>query len=191
MKLCIGCGKQPVEGHIHIDEQHGKGVDVVRQFDHPTQPVRLPYSDNSVESIVFGYKYPLIKNIFPLMEELYRVAKPDAPLIIGTDYGAAVEHPGVQRLSYPGSFLFYGQPIYERFGTDYKADWKLVETVIHVHPVVAERLKESNIELDFALRHLNATAYNINVALLAQKPARQQLHSLLEPIQPILKVIAS
>lgn len=146
IKLNLGCGKNILpasDGWVNIDHVGGPGVDLVALLDnaiihfHPgpgfplTGPVvpkeGLPYENNSVDEFLMSHVLEHIKSPLTLMQELYRIAKPDAELLVRVPYGSsndAYEDPTHVRQYFTGSFGYFSQPLYWRADYGYRGDWQ-------------------------------------------------------------------
>lgn len=76
LKLNIGSGSRPKNGYINVDILPLPGVDVVCDLDGG----KLPFKDNSVIEICGDHVLEHVKNLVPLMQELYRICAPDAKM---------------------------------------------------------------------------------------------------------------
>lgn len=131
MKLHIGCGRTILDGWTNLDCVALPGVDVVADLETcATTP--LPFPDDSVDEIFGSHVVEHVRNILPLMQELWRVAKPGATMTLRVPHGAsddAWEDPTHVRAFFPQSFGYYSQPYYWRADYGYRGDWQ-PETII-------------------------------------------------------------
>lgn len=179
-RLNIGCGRDIKPGYINLDRVSGPGVDVVTELEalavHP-----LPFEDNSIDQFVMSHVIEHIENVLPMMEELYRVAKPDAEMVIRCPHGAsddADEDPTHVRRMFHGSFLAFAQPYYWRADYGYRGDWS-TENVQMIVP--RKSAKSSNSKLIFEkIRHRRNMVVEMVATLHAVKPARAQDYSLMK-----------
>jgi SAM-dependent methyltransferase len=169
MKLHLGCGRTILSGWTNLDCVALPGVDVVADLEAcATTP--LPFADDSVDEIFGSHVIEHIRNILPLMQELWRVAKPGATMIVRVPHGAsddAWEDPTHVRAFFPQSFGYYSQPYYWRADYGYRGDWQPEKIVFYparqlpLDELVAATPTQRNI-----IREMVAT-------LTAVKPARE------------------
>jgi predicted SAM-dependent methyltransferase len=77
LKLDMGCGKYKKNGFYGIDQFEGENVDEVVDVDEG-----LPFKDNSVLEIYTAHVLEHVKNFEFVVEEMHRVCKPGAKIII-------------------------------------------------------------------------------------------------------------
>lgn len=143
MKLNIGCGRNVIEGWMNVDIVPLPGVDVVYDLERPKLE-RLPLNDDSVEEFLLSHVIEHVRNSLGLMEELHRVAKPDARMVIRVPHGAsddAHEDPTHVRCYFPGSFGYFSQPYYWRADYGYRGDWITDLVKLHLAPSLAPVFK--------------------------------------------------
>jgi len=80
--LDIGCGKKKTEGAVGIDRVALPGVDVI----HDLNSFPYPFADNLFDEIYATHIIEHLDSITKVMEELHRIAKPDAKVIIITPH---------------------------------------------------------------------------------------------------------
>lgn len=141
LKLNLGCGKNILEGWVNIDSADLPGVDWVANLEppfyyrHTSGPPlealigrsQLPFGDGSVSEFLMSHVLEHITHTLDLMQELYRIAEPDAEMLIRVPYGAsndAHEDPTHVRQYFTGSFAYFSQPIYWRADYGYRGDWQ-------------------------------------------------------------------
>ncbi|HWR27651.1 MAG TPA: methyltransferase domain-containing protein [Candidatus Thermoplasmatota archaeon] len=76
VKLHLGCGRDIKEGFVNIDHFKGEGVDVVCNLGHE----KLPFDDNTID-VVYANSFIEHLDCYEtdfLLDELYRVCKPEA-----------------------------------------------------------------------------------------------------------------
>lgn len=82
MKLNLGCGKDIKEGCINADLAGLDGVDVVVDLD----KYPWPWGDNTFDVIYCNRIIGYLGNYIKAMEEIWRIAKPDAKVYIKESY---------------------------------------------------------------------------------------------------------
>lgn len=116
MKLNVGCGRNTLEGWLNLDSQALPGVDIIADLD-ACDSVPLPLAYDSVEEFLLSHVLEHIPNVLPMMQELHRVARHDARMVIRVPHGAsddAFEDPTHVRQLFHGSFGYFSQPYYWR-----------------------------------------------------------------------------
>ncbi|MDL2336324.1 MAG: methyltransferase domain-containing protein [Pseudomonadota bacterium] len=130
---------------------------------------RLPLANSSIDGIHLNHVLEGVRDARPLLDELYRAAKPEAKLVVRVAHGArgdAWQDPAQQRAWTEGSFAHFSQPV-QPPGTVYRADWQL-ESVRLVMPAESERtIGQTPHECDGVREMI--------VILKAIKPGRAQL----------------
>lgn len=126
-RLNIGCGRNILAGWINIDSAILPGVDVVADLE---QCVRqpLPFPDSSCDEFLLSHVLEHVRNALGLMQELHRIAKPDAKIVIRTPHGSsddAWDDPTHVRPYFPNSFNYFSQLAYWRADYGYRGDWEL------------------------------------------------------------------
>lgn len=183
--LNLGCGRRPVKDFINIDCMPLEGVDVVADLD-DCKNTPLPFEDNTVDGFCASHLIEHLKNPLPFMEELYRVAKPNAEALFNLPYGSsddAFEDPTHVRQYFLFSFSYFSQPTYWRADYGYKGDW-LVKRIT----LVVDKNKYQGKSFDEMLYMVDTHRNVVNemiVELTAIKPARQPLRELQE--SPVIK----
>ena len=172
LKLNIGCGRNILEGWENIDSARLPGVDVVADLDRcADQP--LPYADNSVDEFLLSHVIEHIRHPLPLMQELYRIARPGARLVIRVPHGAsddAHEDPTHLRPYFQGSFAYFSQLAYWRADYGYRGDWELRKLTLFVDP--AEHSGCSQEEILDRMRRMRNVVREMMAEMEAIKPLR-------------------
>ena len=91
-----------------------------------TQP--LPFEESSVDEILLSHVIEHIFDPLSLMQEVYRIAKPDSYCTIRVPHGAndeAWEDQTHKRVYFPGSFGYFSQPYYWKADYGYRGDWQV------------------------------------------------------------------
>ena len=181
-KLNLGCGRDIMEGWTNLDINPSVGADVIFDLERCGEQGtfgRLPFKGNQFDRILCSHTLEHLRNILPLMEELWRVSKPNAEFIIRVPYAlhnSAFDDPTHVRFFTPESFIYFAQPAYKRTDYGYRGDWQAQEIMLVLSPLMREKLYnqgfETNEGLDFAIKHLHNTADEIVAMLKCIKPAR-------------------
>lgn len=116
--LDIGCGEHKQPGTIGLDKRSVRGVDVVCDFERG-----LPFVDNSVSGAYSIHSIEHMHHVITFMEELYRVCKPGAKVLIRTPYYAsrkAFVDPTHVRFMTEESFDYFAYPNYYGLKTNFR-----------------------------------------------------------------------
>jgi len=79
MKLDIGCGNRKKENHIGIDKIEFECVDFILDI----EKEYLPFAPESIDDIYCNHVLEHTSDVIHVMNEFYRVLKPDGELYIG------------------------------------------------------------------------------------------------------------
>ncbi|MBN1887080.1 MAG: methyltransferase domain-containing protein [Thermoflexales bacterium] len=148
--LDLGCGTAKVEGAIGIDIVPLAGVDVIANV------AEYPYafSDNSFEVIYLNDIIEHLPDTIATMEEIYRIARPNAQIYIRTanwNHRYAVMDPTHVKLFTENSFDFFGKRTGRSYYTHARFDVVQVE---HVYDPVARRYLRSRRLMKFVSNYL-------------------------------------
>jgi hypothetical protein len=125
-RLNVGCGRNILPGWINVDSAPLPGVDLVCDLETLRHaPLALP--DQSVAVFLLSHVIEHIRDSLGLMQELWRLALPDAQAVIRVPHGAsddAWEDPTHVRPYFPSSFVYFSQPAYWRADYGYRGDWQ-------------------------------------------------------------------
>lgn len=127
MKLNVGCGRNTLAGWVNLDRQKLPGVDVVADLDYIAEGSELPLFSNSVGEFLLSHVIEHIAEPLALMQELWRIAEPNAVMHIRVPYGSsndAYEDPTHVRQYFTQSFAYFAQPTYWRADYGYRGDWQ-------------------------------------------------------------------
>ena len=83
-KLHLGCGKDIKPGYINVDCVLFEGVDLALDLNQ----LPYPFKDDEFDVIELHHVLEHLHNEIQVLEELYRIAKPDGKVIISVPYGA-------------------------------------------------------------------------------------------------------
>jgi len=86
IKIDLGAGRVRRDGYIGVDRLRSDGVDVVADAEK-----RLPFRDNTVDEVFSRHLFEHVRNLIPLFEEVHRVCKPGARVIINVPYYTSVK----------------------------------------------------------------------------------------------------
>ena len=182
--LNIGCGPRPMPGATNLDSFPHPGVDEVFNLE-TCGFTPLPFDDNSFDEIHASHIFEHITHILPLVQELYRVARPGAQLIISCPHGQgdlAWADPTHVRAIVPLSFFYFGQPYYQNFDYGYTGDWK-VQAVEYVVPKeIIAHWTGKGLNPDYEIAHAVNIVQELHACLIAEKPARERRLELQEPL---------
>lgn len=185
-KLHLGCGRNILNGWINLDCVDASGVDVVCDLD-SCRNNPLPFQDNYIEEFYASHLIEHIKNPLPLMEELYRIAKPGAKAVFKCPYGSsdeAYEDPTHVRQYFLSSFGYFSQPFYWRADYGYRGDWNTEKITLLVDKERYEGKKAEEIMKD--INSYRNVVREMIVELKAIKPIRNQYKEL--QIQPKIEI---
>lgn len=177
-RLHFGCGRNILEGWLNLDAQALPGVDLVADLDN-CSATPLPLPDNAIEEFLGAHVLEHLRHPLPLMQELHRVARPGARMVLRTPYGSsddADEDPTHVRRYFLNSFYYFAQPYYFRADYGYRGDWQPEHVRLKVARERHEgRTPEAILEAVHTLRNM---VQEIEVELVAVKPARAPLAEL-------------
>ena len=124
LSLNVGCGRTVLNGWVNLDVSPLPGVDLVCDLETLRQtPIPLP--DNSVEKFLLSHVIEHVRDALGLMQELWRLAAPDATCVIRTPHGASDDSWEDQthvRPYFTNSFGYFSQPFYWRADYGYLGD---------------------------------------------------------------------
>jgi len=104
-KLNLGCGKEILEGYVNLDLIKLEGVDVVHDLD----KFPYPFPDNHYDIVRAKSVLEHLESIQEVIEELWRISKPEAVINIWTPHFASL-----------GAFV---DPTHKQFFTYYTFDY--------------------------------------------------------------------
>lgn len=172
IRLHLGCGRTILPGWVNLDSFPLEGVDVVADLD-KCESSPLPFEADSVDEIRASHLLEHIARPLPLMQELWRIAKPGCKAVFQTPYGSsddAYEDPTHVRQYFLGSYGYFSQPYYWRADYGYRGDWQPEQLSLEIE---AQRIGERTPE---AIRRVIMSERNVvremTAELVAIKPAR-------------------
>jgi len=108
LRLNLGCGRKKLDGYINIDKNEHLQPDIVRNIEKG-----LPFTDNSVDEVYISHTLEHIKDLIFVMDEIWRVCKPDVLVKIIVPYGLSVS--GVRD---PTHIRFFVEDSFDYFDRD-------------------------------------------------------------------------
>jgi hypothetical protein len=172
LQLNLGCGRSPLPGWVNVDLSPLPGIDVVADLD-ACRTTPLPFADNSVSKMQMSHVLEHIHDTLALMQELHRIAEPNALFTIRCPYGSsddADEDPTHCQRFFMNSFAYFAQPTYWRADYGYRGDWSADNITL-----VLPRAENANLSADAVLqrvRQLRNVVLEMIVVLRAVKPIR-------------------
>jgi SAM-dependent methyltransferase len=176
--LNIGCGTHKMPDACNLDISEAVNPDVCFDLENCAS-VPLPFSDNTFNAIHASHTLEHIRNILPLMQELYRVAKPGALLVGRVPYGShdcAFEDPTHVRQFMLESPSYFSQAAYSKADYGYRGDWA-VDKMFVCFPQEVFRQAGDMKNLKEMFYRLRNTATELIFECRAVKPLRQPLEA--------------
>lgn len=163
-------------GWINLDCMAHPGVEVVHDLNSDSD---IPLGENTVDEFLIAHVLEHIPNTLKVMEKLYKIAKPNAKIVIACPYAfsdASIEDQTHVRFFVENSCCFFSQPVYCNNDYGYRGDWQIDRVVISV---LKKDVGNQNIaEIKQRIKRERNIAQNITYFGRAIKPMRQQLASL-------------
>ena len=172
--LHLGAGPEILPGYINIGDNADPAIAFDIRFDLDNcarEPLPLPA--DTVDGIYACHFLQRINDPLALMQELHRVAKPNAKFILRVPHGAsdnAYENSASRRPYFSGSFSCFAQPARSRAECGYKGDWD-IESIKFVLDSKFETMPHD--ELRRMVDSQRNAVSEIVVQLRAVKPARR------------------
>jgi SAM-dependent methyltransferase len=185
MRLNLGCGRDIKDGWVNVDQHPAEGVGLVADLDQPDK-VDLPWPDDTFTDVYVSHLVEHLHYPLPLFAEAWRVAEPDAELVVRCPYGssdAADEDPTHVRRLFLNSWGFFSQPFYWRADYGYRGDWQPETITLKIADPFLKDLADD--ELKMLVRHSRNVVAEMVVTLRAIKPARAPERDLQTPPQVI------
>jgi len=168
-------------GWINLDSMPLPGIDVTADLERCAD-TPLPFENDSIDEFLLSHVIEHIRAPLPLMQELWRIAKPGARLTIRTPYGHSDDawtDPTHVRPYFIHSFGFFSQPLYWKADYGYRGDWKTNRIVLFVDPSERSLKPEQILSKVNSLRNV---VKEMVAELTAVKPIRAADLSLQDPI---------
>lgn len=144
LRLNLGCGRSALPGWINVDQVKLPGVDLVQDLNNMQRDSMwgmagwdARFSENSVDQFMMSHTIEHITNTLPLMQELHRIAKPDALCTIRCPYGSsddADEDPTHVRRYFLGSWGYFSQPYFWKAQYNTKHEKDMFGRWLHQNP---------------------------------------------------------
>ena len=188
IKLNLGCGTNPVAGFVNLDWDEKVNPDLVFDLNNIDGPgagpeMNLPFENDSVSEFLMSHILEHLERPLDVMQELYRIAAPDATIIIRVPHGAsddAWEDQTHLRPYFPGSFQAFGQPYWHRSGSFYTADWEVIQVELPIDRNLFRSVSET--DLRHHIVHSRNYVAEIIAFMRAVKPPRDRIADLMKPI---------
>ncbi len=178
IRLNVGCGRNIIDGWINLDVMPLPGIDIVADLE-DCAATPLPFENESVDEFLLSHVIEHIHHPLPLMQELWRIAKPEAKMVIRVPHGGsddAWEDPTHVRAYFTNSFGYYSQPFYWRADYGYRGDWRHENLTFFVYQQGNSGLTSAEI-----LHKINCqrnVVQEMAAELVCIKPARSPLREL-------------
>jgi SAM-dependent methyltransferase len=166
-RIDLGCGKYKREGFFGIDIVNESGVDLLLNIEEK----KLPFADNQIDHVFTSHMFEHIKNYPFVLQEIFRVCKPNALVEIWTPYGKAndaflFEHD----MFFTETHYKYICYLQDRYFLDKRHGYFLWQkTQYTLYPDIIKQLEELRIPLGFAMEHLFNIALEFGVFLQVKK----------------------
>ena len=85
--LDLGCGKFKHQGAVGVDFHDNTDADVV----HDLNEFPYPFGNNEFDGILLNHVLEHLEDVVKVMEEVHRIAKPDALVVINAPYFTSVD----------------------------------------------------------------------------------------------------
>ena|ERR687886_2289183 len=185
-RLNLGCGKNILTGWINLDIVALNGVDVIADLDH-CKKTKLPFQDNEFDEFLASHIIEHLHNPLPFMEEIHRIAKPNAKATFKVPYGSsddAFEDPTHVKHYFLNSFSYFSQPFYSFADYGYRGDW-LIEKIVLLIDANTHYGKNAE-QILFEVNTFRNIVKEMIVELRAIKPIRESKIELI--VQPPIEI---
>ena len=141
--LNIGCGNKKKDGWVNIDKRESCNPDIVADIEKG-----LKFAENSIDGIYASNILEHVKDLVSIMEDMYKVCKPDAKIIIIVPHYKshhAFDDPTHCRFFTENTFQYFSQEHRERnkclFDYDFKCNFEMVHHEINDEGIMTVILK--------------------------------------------------
>jgi SAM-dependent methyltransferase len=124
MQIDLGCGQAKQPGHVGLDVYLYEGVDLLCNLEEG-----LPFGDNSVDRVYANHVLEHIEHLVPLMQEIYRVCRPNAAVEVRVPYYASVgafKDPTHCRFFAEGTFEYFSPSRWTGFDYGFGVHFEIV-----------------------------------------------------------------
>jgi len=180
-RLNVGCGRNTLEGWINLDSANLPGIEIHFNLENCRQE-SIPLENDSIDEFLLSHVIEHISDGLPVMQELYRIAKPGAKCTIRVPHGAtddAWEDPTHVRAYFTNSFGYFSQPFYWRADYGYRGDWQPDKVQLLVRKGDSQGLTGEQIMT--SINKSRNVVLEMVATLTAVKPARDPKRELQTP----------
>ena len=187
-KLNIGCGGTVLPGWINLDSHPYPHLDIkydlesgLKLFwskhpesDLPCGDMEIEVPDNYFDRMLMSHVFEHIRNPLPMMQELWRVAKPGCKLAIITPYGSsdnAWEDPTHVRAVYMDTYMYFSQCWYGKNDYGYRGDWHFKKRVLLLNKEFFTQ-DATDQQIGYTVQHMRNVVVEFQAELIAVKPMR-------------------
>ena len=188
-RLNVGCGRNIIDGWVNLDVMSLPGIDIVADLE-DCAITPLPFEDDSFDEFLLSHVIEHIRNPLPLMQELWRIAKPNAKMVIRVPHGAsddAWEDPTHVRAYFSNSFGYYSQPYYWRADYGYRGDWLHEKLTFVVSQQGNANLSPADVLQK--IQYYRNMVQEMIAELVCTKPAREPRRELQQSPQVFIQLV--
>lgn len=160
-----------IRGWLNLDRAALPNIDVVADLD-CCRDVPLPIESDSVDDLLLSHVIEHIRDPLAMMQELHRVARQGACMLVRVPYGSsddAWEDQTHMRAYFVDSFRYFGQPNYFRADYGYRGDW----AIDHIHLFVRDCVGLDVKAVMSRVMHERNVVSEMVAVLTAVKPIRE------------------
>ena len=180
----LACGPDVFPGWINVDVRLDVGADITFDLERCARE-RLAIDADSVDGFFMGPAFARIDGTRAMLQELYRIARPDARFVIRVGQETSGSASGGPARRYrPDSFNEYGQPAHAGRDDPYAADWLVKRVKLVVDPELAR--SESDASVIARMGDEGNVVREMVVELRAVKPSRPRDPRFLECPAPTI-----